>query len=177
MANNSSPAQASLGWPAIIFGITALGVIAWAAGLRKKSVLEPIPAIPPGAVPVQPTTPIAPGTAPMTPPARPLTFLSDPLVLQQNQEYRARLELSGIERLASPQMIAQRFQILGFDNVQVFTDDNLPNDWPFETTLGTNPATRYVQGRWPLADVSIPKPAQIQLVWKHLAPSSPPPTA
>ena len=104
---------------------------------------------------------LIPQIAPGTP-----NYLGDPTTLQQGQRYRAKLELSGFESLASASMIAQQFQTLGFSNPTVYMDvSQLPSDWPTLTAVNAGPNSRFVEGIWGRPTATIPRPPQIQLAW------------
>jgi hypothetical protein len=104
---------------------------------------------------------LIPQIAPGTP-----NYLGDPSTLQQGQRYRAKLELTGFQSLASAPMIAQQFQTLGFSNPIVYMDSSqLPADWPALTAVGATANSRFVEATWSQPTNTIPRPPQIQLAW------------
>jgi hypothetical protein len=104
---------------------------------------------------------LIPQIAPGTP-----NYLGDPSTLQQGQRYRAKLELTGFQSLASAPMIAQQFQTLGFTNPIVYMDaSQLPADWPALTTTNATANSRFIEATWSQPTNTIPRPPQIQLAW------------
>jgi hypothetical protein len=65
--------------------------------------------------------------------------------VQQGKRYRATIALSGIERWASNEMIADRLRTAGFSEVTV-------------SGVGT---ARVAEGLWPGADATAEMPAQV----------------
>jgi hypothetical protein len=104
---------------------------------------------------------LIPQVAPGTP-----NYLGDPSMLQQGQRYRAKLELSGFETMASAPMIANQFQTLGFSNPTVYMSvAELPSDWPTLTAVNAGPNSRFIEATWNQPTATIPRPPQIQLAW------------
>jgi hypothetical protein len=118
-----------------------------------------LPQSDPGFVPIPQV--LIPQIAPGTP-----NYLGDPSTLQQGQRYRAKLELSGFETMASAAMIANQFQTLGFSNPTVYMSaGELPQDWPALTAVNAGPNSRFIEATWSKPTNTIPRPPQIQLAW------------
>jgi hypothetical protein len=68
--------------------------------------------------------------------------------VRQGKRYRATIVLNWVERLASNEIVAQKFRALGFSDVQV---------------LGRG-GTRSARALWPAQDASAEIPAQIKSI-------------
>jgi hypothetical protein len=133
------------------------GTLGWLYSGFLQNVPSSGPApIPPVAIP--PQGPVAPA---------PIQFLGNPLVLQQGRRYQARLELSGLSALASPDQVASKFAELGFSGVRVFPNKaSLPATWPRETTNGDTANTRWAEGTFTRVNTSVARPDAVVQVWE-----------
>jgi hypothetical protein len=68
--------------------------------------------------------------------------------VHQGKRYQATVSLNWVERLASNQLVAQKFRDLGFSDVQV----------------SGRGSTRSAQALWPAQDASAEIPAQIKTI-------------
>ncbi len=127
-----------INWPLLIGGLTALGIVAWGLTVGAGSETNPQkpftnPSFKKGGTPAGGATGIK--------------FLGDPMSLEQGKKYRARLELSGLERLASREQLASAFAAQGFEGVNAFLSAReLPGDWPVITSQAPTENTRWVEG-------------------------------
>ena len=179
------------GKSALIVGGTLLGIlalVAWASPSESSIQVNPPPRPPPP--PPRPSPPpgsaeaIAaainaalaaaaaseagtPGNGTMNPPAAPSgAILPNPVPLIQGRRYKARLELSGFESLASREMVKGQFESLGFANVVVYmTPNELPPGWPQQALANVTSRSRWAEGTWNRASQSIARPTQIQNAW------------
>jgi len=97
-------------------------------------------------------------------------LLPDPVPLTQGRTYKARVELSGLQTLASNDMVKASFEGLGFSNVRVISNpiELVTANWPPEGTFGMTPNTRWIEGVWNQPSQTIPKPSEIQSAWEVL---------
>jgi hypothetical protein len=94
-------------------------------------------------------------------------YLPNPVVLEPGQRYGARLELTGFQTMASPEMIVAPFIGLGFRDVQAYLNDSqLPAEWPRETVLNATSGTRWVQGVWAGGNAAQEFPEQVKKAWR-----------
>lgn len=77
-----------------------------------------------------------------------------PATLVEGQKYRARVVLSGLQRMvATHRMIAEKFMSVGFTLVQV--------------SDGPDTSTKYVEGVWGgPTEENVPKPSGVAEVWE-----------
>lgn len=176
---------------ALIVGGTLLGIlalVAWASPSESSIQVNP----PPRPPPPPPRPPPPPGSAEAiaaaveaalggagasergTPPpagqaqgqAPAGAVLPNPTPLVQGRRYKARLELSGFEALASREMVKSQFESLGFANVVVYMSANeLPPGWPQLALANVTSRSRWAEGTWNQASQSIARPPQIQNAW------------
>lgn len=108
-----------------------------------------------------------------------LAMLGDPLELSQNRYYRGRLRMK--ESGAPPFLLntdgatlANALKLLGFSEVKVFMNkEALPKGWPTNTLNNAGPTTRWFEGQWRGPSATLPRPADLELLWI----SKPPPGA
>lgn len=92
--------------------------------------------------------------------------LPNPAPLMQGRRYKARLELSGLESLASRETVKNQFESLGFANVVVYMSANeLPPGWPQLALANATSRSRWAEGTWNQPSQSISRPPQIQNAW------------
>jgi hypothetical protein len=108
-----------------------------------------------------------------------LAMLGSPLNMSQNRYYRGRIRMreSGAEPFlpgADAATLAAALSALGFSDVRIYMNDaQLPGGWPSSTRSNADPLTRWFEGQWRGASVSLPRPADIEAMWI----SKPPPGA
>lgn len=172
-------------------GVLGVGLLAWAVSTPQSNVqVNPGP-LPPARRPADlpPPADLTPaeaaaaaiaaalggagaGVGPQTPgttmqPQIPSgLILPDPALLIQGQRYKARLQLSGLEGLASRDMVKNSFQELGFSNVVVYTNRNeVPPGWPQAALANADNGSRWAEGTWTATTQTVAKPRQIQNAW------------
>lgn len=83
--------------------------------------------------------------------------------LKQGKTYRARLQLSGLEKLGSREQIAASFAEIGFSQVKVYMrDTELPGGtmgWPGAPNADSG--ARWAEGVWQRGDSVVDKPPQV----------------
>lgn len=78
-----------------------------------------------------------------------------------NHKYRARLELTGFERMGSREQIASTFTELGFSDVRVYMNAGELSDPPSWPGVSSDPGARWAEGTWTRASENIDKPKQV----------------
>ncbi len=175
-------------WPQTFVALSVVGVAAWglwffmrdrddAAAPESPAPLPRLPSIPkpsstfnpnanvPGLARVDPATPTPPA-APAAP-AAPLFLVGDPLLLKENQHYRAKLKLSGLQAtFATANAIQAQFLSNGFSDVIAYkAPGDLPADWPAETTQSGS-GVWWVEGNWSRPSGPVPRQSQVTQVWE-----------
>ena len=100
-----------------------------------------------------------------------LAMLGNPLEMTQNRYYRGRIRMqeSGAEPFVpgtDAATLANTLRALGFSDVKVYMNDaQLPSGWPSSTRANASPLTRWFEGQWRGASMSLPRPADIEAIW------------
>lgn len=93
-------------------------------------------------------------------------ILPNPALLIQGQRYKARLQLAGLEGLASRDMVKASFERIGFSNVVVYSSlSELPPGWPQGALANVDNGSRWAEGTWNSATQMLTRPSQIQNAW------------
>ena len=116
-------------------------------------------------------TPVAPPSAPAGANLV-VTDLGSPITVKQGHHYRARVQLSTLERmLGNVSAVASQFTAAGFTDVHAFKGnvDPLPADWPLMTIAAPpiDDGTYFVEGTWPSPDSTVPRPPQVVVCWEQ----------
>lgn len=108
-----------------------------------------------------------------------LALLGDPLKLSTNRYYRARLRVRELGMppflsTANRETLQGALEALGFSGVKVYmTVDELPSDWPASTKKNAGPMTRFFDAQWKRANVSLPRPPDVESIWIARPPATP----
>jgi hypothetical protein len=169
--------QPPVDWLKVTLGGVLLGGVAWfllRSVTSDAKMSEPNSEKPPPRPPLSPSRsyedPARPGHEIFIPegfvmPSQSSTLpppAPDEIALRSGKKYRARLQLTGFERLGSRGQIADTFSGLGFTSVAVYMNQGeLPgglSGWPMPSS---DDGARWVEGVWSKPDTNLPKPPQV----------------